>query len=561
MPRVHIKGKGQIDLNNNDFVAEGGQGKIFAKGNTVYKIYHDPKKMIPEAKIGELQAITFPNVIKPEDLLVDGRGKTIGYTMKFVSDTHSLCKLFTKAFRQRESVKEDQILKMVRRMQETVDHIHSKNILIVDLNEMNFLTNQKFDEVYFLDVDSYKTPGFPANALMESIRDRHMKPGVFTRETDYFSLGIVTFQLFIGIHPYKGKHPTFTDMESRMQNNISVLNKDVSIPAVCYPFSNIPKVYMDWYTAMFEKGLRLPPPKDLFGTVVVASTIQTLTGSNFFDILEVAVVKGDIISYYHSSGSEIIVAEGGVFYNGRENSLNVKKPIFSFTSKLNRPLAAYRKNDNIEIYDVVAQKVLQTVAGKNIMSYHNRIYIQGESQIYEVIPYETKEVFLSTNPVANVLEKATHMFDGVVVQNLLGTYFFSVFPESKHHQQIAIKEINGHKVVDAKFDSGVLMVVCVDKNGKYDRFIFRFADDWSYDVRVVKDVSYSGLNFVVLENGVCVCITEEEMVEIFSSKKDSASIKEIDDLGIDGSMKLFHNGTKVMFAKGNKLCSMTMKTK
>jgi hypothetical protein len=568
MPRVHIKGKGQIDLTNNDFVAEGGQGKVFAKGRTVYKVYHDPKKMIPEAKIAELSAITFGNVIKPEDVLVDGKGKAIGYTMTFVPDTHPLCKVFTKAFRQREGVKDDQILKMVRRMQETVDHIHGKNILVVDLNEMNFLASQKkFDEVYFLDVDSYQTPGFPATALMESVRDRHMKPGVFTRETDWFALGIVTFQLFIGIHPYKGKHPTLHDMDARMLQNISVLNKEVAIPAVCYPLTNIPKVYLDWYNAMFEQGKRVPPPKDLVGTIVIVPTVQTLAGSNFFDIAEVAVVKGDIINYYHSSGSEIIVSEGGVFYNGREDKLNVKKPVFGFTPKMNRPLAAYQNNGNIDIYDVVKQTVLQTTAGKNVMSYQNRIYIQGDAQIYEVLPYETKEIFVSTRSVANVLEKATQMFEGVVIQNLLGTYFISIFPESRHHQQITIKELSGYTVIDAKYDSGVLMVVGVNAGGKYDRFVFRFAEDWSfpggerYDMRVVKDIAYSGLNFAVLESGICVCMTEDEKIEIFSTKKDSTGVKEIDDPGIDSSMKLFHRGTKVLFARGNKLHTMTMRTK
>jgi serine/threonine protein kinase len=561
MPRVHIKGKGQVDLTNNDFVAEGGQGKVFAKGKTVYKVYHDPKKMIPEGKIGELAAITFPNVIKPEDLLIDGKGKIIGYTMNFVPDTHPLCKVFTKAFRQREGVKEDQILKMVRRMQETLDHIHGKNILVVDLNEMNFLASPKFDEVYFLDVDSYQTPGFPATALMESVRDRHAPAGIFSRETDYFALGIVTFQLFIGIHPYKGKHPSNFDMDTRMQKNISVFNKDVAIPAVCYPLTNIPKVYLDWYTAMFEKGLRVPPPKDLVGTIVIVPTVQAMAGSNFFDIVEVAVVKGDILNYYHSSGSEIIVAEDGVFYNGREDSLTAKKPVFGFTPKMNHPIAAYQHNGNIDVYDIIKQKALLTSAGKAAMSYKNRIYIQGDAQIYEVLPYEGKEVFASVQPVANVLEKATQMFEGVVVQNLLGSHFFSVFPESKHHQQIAIKEIAGYKVIDAKFDSGVLMVVGVDTAGKYDRFVFRFAEDWTYDMRVMKDITYSGLNFTVLDNGVCVAMNENENIEIFSIKKDSTGLKEINDPGIDGSMKLYHRGTKVLFSKGNKLHSMTMRTK
>lgn len=562
--RVHIKGKGQIDLNNNDYLGEGGQGKIYAKGKTVYKIYHDPKKMIPEGKIAELAVLTQPNIIKPEDVLVDGKGKVIGYTMPFIKDTHPLCKVFTKAFQQREKVTPEQKLHMVRRMQETLDHVHvHKDYLIIDLNEMNFLASPKFDEVYFLDVDSYQTPSFPASALMESVRDRHMpyKNGnpVFSHETDYFALAIVTFQLFIGIHPYKGKHPSIHDMDERMKQNISVLNKNVTVPAVCFPFASIPKVYLDWYTAVFEKGLRVAPPKDMTAIVFIP-TVQKISSSNFFDIVEVDLMsKGDIINYYHSSGVEIVVTEHGAYHNKREIQLNAKA--FGFTQKMNRPIAAVNFDAEIKIYDVITQKELLTTIGKNVMQYANRLYIQGDAQIFEVLPYEGKDVFISVHPIANILEKATQMFDGVVVQNLLGSYFVSVFPESKNHQQIPIKELTGYKLIDAKFEDGVLMVVGVGVNGKYDRFVFRFAEDWTYDMRVIKDITYSGLNFTVLDNGVCVCITEAEVVEIFSAKKDSASIKEINDPGIDSNMKLFHRGAKVMFAKGDKMFSMTMRTK
>jgi serine/threonine protein kinase len=553
--KVHIKGKGQVDLSNNDYLGEGGQGKIYAKGKTVYKIYHEPKNMIPVGKIGELSALTFPNIIKPEDVLVDAKGKAIGYTMPYITHTHPICQVFTKAFKQREAVKNDQIVQMVRRMQETLHHIHEKKILIVDLNEMNFLASEKFDEVYFLDVDSYQTPGFPATALMESVRDRHSKG--YSKETDYFALGIVTFQLFIGIHPYKGKHASVHDMDTRMQRNLSVLNKEVTIPAVCYPFATIPKAYLDWYTALFEKGMRIAPPTDLQSTIAITVT-QKIVGSNAFDIAEIAMFDGDILNYHASLGVEVVVTESGIYHNRRK--CKIAKGTIGYTPKQNRPMAAYMHNDGIEICDLTTEKVLYACDGKSIMQYEGRIYIQGETSVCEILPYEAKEVFLSSNPVANILEKATQMFDGVVIQNLLGSHFVSVFPKSGHHQQISTKEISGYTILDAKFESGVLMIVG-NKQGKYDRFIFRFGEDWSYDLRVVKDVVYGALNFTVLDNGVCVCMTEEEMIEIFSVKKDSAGVKVIDDVGIDGNMKLFHSGTRVMFAKGNKIYSLTMRTK
>ena len=560
MPKVYIKGKGQVDLNNNDFLAEGGQGKIFAKGNVVYKLYHEPSKMIPSAKIDELSVLTDTNIIKPEDLLINSKNQPIGYTMKFVPDTNPLCKIFTKAFKQREGVKEDQIIKLVRRMQETLSHIHDKNILAVDLNEMNFLVSKVFDEVYFIDVDSYQTKNFPATVLMESIRDRHMKPGHFTKETDWFSFAIVTFQMFIGIHPYKGKHPTIQNLEERMKKNISVLNPTVSIPVICYPITNIPKSYLEWYKALFENGLRVSPPQDLTNNFVINTIVKKISNSNNFDMEEIHKFNDNIIDYYHSNGVEIIVTEKHVYVNGRKDVLNVKKPVFGFTQKMNRPIVAFSKDGLVNIYDVLQQKTLHTCVGKNYMEYDGRIYVQGEQNIYEVNLIEGKDTFVSTQSVSNILEKATQMFDGVVVQNLLGSYYVSIFPKPNHHNQINIKELNRYKIIDAKYKNNVLMIVG-NKNGKYDRLVFRFNENWEYDCRITKDVCYNGINFVVLDNGICICINEEEKVEIFNNKKDSATLTEIDDPAIHGDMKLFNKGTKVLFAENNKISSMTMRKK
>ena len=120
----------------------------------------------------------------------------------------------------------------------------------------------------FIDVDSYQTPGFKATALMDSVRDRHCHNNQFTPDTDWFSFGIVSFQMFIGIHPYKGKHPDLADMDARMMQNISALNKAVSVPKVCYAFDVIPQAYLCWYKAVFEQGKRCAPPFDLNAPVL-----------------------------------------------------------------------------------------------------------------------------------------------------------------------------------------------------------------------------------------------------------------------------------------------------
>lgn len=231
--KLTVQGQGDVTLTQRDFVASGGEGSVYARHGVAYKVYTDPTKMIPVGKIRELAAITDPNVVKPTNVLLDKAGHPVGYTMRFVPDAHVLCQLFPRAFRDRMGLDHKQMFSLVQRMQAGVSNCHQANVLIVDLNEMNFLVDPKFHEVFFIDADSYQTRSYPATALMESVRDRHMKHSHdFNEGTDWFGYAVTSFQMMCGIHPYKGKHPTLKGFDERMLANVSVFNKDVSVPAV-----------------------------------------------------------------------------------------------------------------------------------------------------------------------------------------------------------------------------------------------------------------------------------------------------------------------------------------
>jgi len=136
---IFVKGeKDKIALSKRHFISQGGEGSIYAIRGTVYKIYTDPKAMIPHAKIRELSSIQNSNVIKPEKIVLNNKQKPVGYTMKHVPNTYALCQIFPKAFRDRTGMDLKNVLHLVRKMQKTIDDIHREKILIVDLNEMNF---------------------------------------------------------------------------------------------------------------------------------------------------------------------------------------------------------------------------------------------------------------------------------------------------------------------------------------------------------------------------------------------------------------------------------------
>jgi serine/threonine protein kinase len=557
-----IQGKGSIKLGPKDFICQGGEGSVYAKGATAYKLYSDPKKMLAVGKIQELAVLTHPNIIKPEDILNDDNGKPVGYTMKYVKDTHALCQLFTKSFRDRNNVTPAMSLALVRDLQVLVKHVHDKKILIVDLNEMNFLVSQDFKSVYSIDVDSFQTKSFPATALMESVRDRHSSK--FSEGTDWFAFAIVSFQLLIGIHPYKGKHSTYHGFDERMKHNVSVLNSSVSVPAVCPPFTVIPPIYMEWYKAVLERGARIAPPADLVATVALVTTVKQLTGSDHFDIEELEMFSKNIINIFYSHGVRIAQTQQELHAN-KDHVPLTRVGVVATTPRHNLPVHASIEYGRIKIFNMATRKELPVdFPASQVMQYDNRLYFKSDSSIMEAKwMNETQDgssLMFTWNQVANIAEKSTQMFSGVAFQNLLGALWISIFPEAGSHVQIRFKELDEHKIVDARYERGVLMIIAARK-GKYDKYVCRISDDSTYDMRIVKDIVPADLNFVVLDSGVCVHINEDDAVELFSSKKNSAAMTVIQDKEISGDMRLFRNGTKVLFARATKLFSMTMKKK
>lgn len=566
--KVFVKNKGlEVTLNKNDFLAKGGEGEIYAKGNVVYKIC-EPGKMIPEGKFAELAVMTDPHIIKPQDILVDAKGQLVGYTMKYIKDTVTLCQMMTKAFCTKNHLEPDKKLALIRQMQEVIwKHVHPHKILIVDLNELNFLASMNFEDAWFIDVNSYQTPNYPATAIMDSIRDRHCKDNQFNQNTDWFSFGIIAFQMLVGMHPFKGRHPKVSSiknaLDERMKLNLSILNPDATYPkAACYPFSVIPPVYMKWFEAIFEKGQRLPPPENLVEMVKIVQTIRHIVGSNSFDIVELHDFKDEILKYFYSFGKEVVVTEKALFIDNKQVSAPKIKHV-AFTAKMNKPIGAYLEGRKVKLIDLYnGQDVPITLEASNIMDYDGRIYIQNGTNIHEITLNEFgyNSLLAASQIVGTCMEQSTKFFEGVVIQNLFGSYHASIFPATKKCHDVALSEFNGHTIVDAKFQRNVLVVVGVDKQGQYNQVIYRFDEDMNIKtMKIDKDITFTGINFTVLESGTSIFMTEDEKLLMFRNEANSMTLKDIDDPAIESDMRLTHKGSTALVMKDNKLYSITMK--
>lgn len=579
--KVFVQGTGQaVDLTQRDYLGAGGQGAVYVRGSTVYKVYHDPKKMIAAEKIRELAVLTDPHIVRPDQVLVNGRGVPVGYTTRLVKDSRALCQLFPRAFRERESVTHDAIRELVRMIRAGVAHVHDKGLLIVDLNEMNFLVSAGFDDVAFIDVDGYQTPHYAAPALMESVRDWAVKDGQWTALSDWFSFAVVAFQMFVGIHPFKGgytgktkglahKLPTddvadaFAVTRRRMQAGISVFHPDVKMPAAVYPLSVIPTEYRRWFEALFAQGKRAPPPIVATPVVVALSATSTIAPGTDLEVIEIESFENPIRAVW-SDGAQLVVAtdhslclaKARVPYEGRALgcafSPRAHRAVLAVAPRL-APLhpMLYNLTDRVDLpFGGLAREVA---------AHDGRIYFRTDDQVHEIVLTDAgPQVIASTIPVANVLPYATRLWSGVVIQNMLGSVFVSLLAGPGIARQVRLPELDRCRIIEAKFDGGVLMVVVV-RGAVYDRLVFRFADDDTYDVRRVEGVSLTALNFVTLDTGVCVCLGEDEQLEVFSARKGSASTRTIEDPAITGDMILGKMGGALIAARGNRVYQLRMK--
>ena len=504
--------------------------------------------------------------------MLDSKGVYIGFTMNRVDNTSPLCKLFTNDFRKANSVSPTIICNLVDRLLDDINYIHKKKCLIVDCNEFNFLVeNKTFKVPYFIDVNSYQTPSFPATAIMPSIRDYHSQ--TFSELTDWFSFAIVACQLFVGIHPFKGKHPNFkiNDFVERMKKNISIFNKDVTVPSATRDFGLIPNEYQKWFIRLFEKGERVPPPA-LAGLMNIAPKVVIVQSSNTLDITLIKDFSLEIKNVFSHNGNCVVIAENVIYFNGNQiHTTNDPNVQISF---LHDTVIIMEENNALD-FKAIDIRTLKYRSGinqyykskiSNKFVSDNKMYITSDDKFLELEATSIGDnIIVSTafGVVREYLSNSSKVFDGVIYQDTLGVpYLLIPYRNKKNIPCCMIKafnELKGYKIISGKNDLGVCMIIGFDGN-KYDKIIFKFDEDYcNYSCRVVSDITYMDLNFVTLENGIIAHIAEDGELEIFSKRPDQDKLRIVKDPQIKTNMTLYKNGVNVLVAVANKLFSLKLK--
>lgn len=556
--KVFIK-SGQVTLDKNNYLTAGGEGDIYVKNGKAFKIYHDPAKMIPDGKIFELSQISLNNVISPLEVIKDGQGRSIGFVMNALKKTEFLVKLFAKGFRDANGITPNTTAALVKRMQDTCGIIHKMNCLLVDANEFNFLISQDFKEIFFIDTDSYQTPSFPATALMESVRDRKVKNNQFTIGSDWFSIGVTMFQLYVGMHPYKARHPNYKlkDWMKMMDDNVSVFNPQSKLSPLALPLTVIPKGHLKWFEAVFEHGERKPPPQpEQVDFTAAIPQPRIITGNDDFDI-----------SIHRTYDAQIVVVRyiAGVCY------VLTRKALYADQKKIANifHVAGYKK-DIIPVqggeyclseFNIAKDELRLSTIHENIGTFQSTGYfIHGDNFYFvcnnslihgQIVKVMGKLKLLQT--IAYELHPNHTIYDGVIIQNILGTYRATIPYEGGKCALLNLQELQGHRVFAAKYQSGKLIILS-ENGGKVYWNVFVTKDHVTYSFRQEPNVNIREIDFTVKDNGVCIAQGDSGL-ELFV---DNQTVKKVAS-PLAGNELLFNFCNTIYFSKFDKIYKIQSK--
>jgi len=560
--QIYVNGQ-QITLTQKDYVTKGGEGSIYKKGDVAFKIYEDLNKMIPVAKIGELSQLDHDSIVRPQAVVYNDKKHELGFTMAWLGgNKYAMCKMFTNNFRKNNNIENDQVIQLVENIKQATQFIHDHKCLIVDNNELNYMVADDFVTPYFIDVNAWKTRSYPPTAIMPSIRD--WTTDDFTVLSDWFSFAIVTFQLFVGIHPFKGKHPGYkkNDFTKRIRECVSVMNSSVTLPPTVRDFNLIPAAYKDWYYKLFENGERKPPPQTPGMAGVAQVVVHLIQSTDNFSIRELQEFKEDVL--YHDATLGLTKTPNRIYLGRADYKVQSDVEVL-FTPLKNQPILVKHTDNRVKFnaQGFIGDDPKLDVECTDMAIINNTLFLKNRERLMEItFKHMGEKIHPIIKTTWTIEPNSSQIFTNVIVQSVLGKAYLAIPLPTFDKSSFIIKpvpELNDFQIMDAKYENQIC-VLTGHKGGVYSRFIIVFDPKHTkYVCRITDDVDYAPINFTCLDNGVCVLITDDDAIEIFLNRIDKDGVKRIEDPIINSTMRLCKEGNQVRFFRDNKVYEIKMR--
>ena len=461
--------------------------------------------------------------------------------------------LFTTSFLARNNIQLQDTQILIKDMADTLAFVHSKSIICVDNNEFNMLVDKgKFQKSFFIDVDSYQTPRHKATVIMPSIRDYATKG--FSTLTDWYSFAVITFQLFTGIHPYKGKHPTLKTIEDRCKSHVSVFNKDVSTPPSVRDFSAIPSNYLSWYTDLFEKGLRTPPP-DMTSAVQMRAKRKYVSAA--FNIEKIFQAGEPIKAVEWLYGNCIVMTENFIYINTKQFDRHDKHSV-AVASTDGVLYEAYFTSRGLTLVDILRKMSIEDSShmANKWFAVDGRLELIYESQLMEIeVRKMGDKVIALTSHVQPIAEQSSQVFTNVVYANIFGKAFFYIPCAPKAVAVWPCPLLDHKRVLDAINDKEQTVVIAADPDGTVKRYRLACA---GANFEEVEEIAMQETNTIVLSNGISITYDSvEDQIDIAPAIQFNHKI--VQNAGLPQGASLVVTGTTAHYFVDDSLYKFSMK--
>lgn len=567
---VVLERRGLVTIRESDHLATGGGGRVYRLGDTAIKILHDPHDLNVDV-ISIMAGLSHPHILLPK-LVFDERGQNpIGVWMRF-SHGEPLSRVFTNDWRSRVGFEDKHAHILVDRIFGVADFAHNNYFWLVDFNElgMNVIFNRMREgdtapEVY--DVDSWVYKGcVPATVrVMPSIQDPHNRVGM---EADIFAIAIIAFQVYTGIHPYKGGLDGYKpkDMQRRMEEKKSVFEKGIRLNTAVRDFNCISPRLLEWFEGVFQYGERSVPPSPfekggVSKTARAQRVIVTATGTLIYEKL-----------FADSLDNAIRVYRCGVVLlrSGKMIDLSTKKQIATVNSheaevaEMQTGWLISDKGVNgfefkyIDRTRLQEQQLPLTLKGYGVVTYESRMFLVTDQGLTELtLRVFSARAILTPGQNWGVMVNSTRWFDGVGVMDAMGAMFLIAPFGTNAVAQVRVKELDGLRIVNAKAGNRFVVLITVDKNGDYKKIELTFDKEYkTYQVWQAQSDT-AELNMALLPKGVGATIVRDGELVIFVPT--NGTVNKVSDKDVTTTMILGNWGDRVVYTRDGAVWSIRMK--
>ena len=249
-----------------------------------------------------------------------------------------------------------------------------------------------------------------------------------------------------------------------MSAQVSIFDPDVRVPPVCSDPSALPHRWRRWVERVLQTDHRGPPPPLLV--------------------------------------PDHPMPDAQVFH---ENRMKLDPPrgpwVLTQTPKSGRPVRVSLEGGRLRIWVLDTRTPVPFGLHVDaIAACEGRVHLRSGTQILELQLHEAGRTLLaSAIPRAQVLAHGTRLFDGLAVQDLLGTAWLSRLDRPGMSPQLRLPELDGQRVIHAYASQGSAQL-WIDRYGTFDLLYIDFIGPTTYACHWTRDVELESPSAAVQYN-------------------------------------------------------------